>query len=302
MAQQEDRRLSVFGCRTVVAVSVIKEYWSGVLQRLQAEVDVFSRLVRHAGEQGRENEVALQRVLAAFVPRRIGLGTGMVIDHLDHYSKQTDIILYDSADEPAIFAQTTQLIFTIETVLACIEVKTKLRSSDFEDCAKKIRALRQLDSSIKSDAPDQRPPYVLFAYDAEAAPDTISKTFHGLERDDRPDLAIIMRYGVLAGTRMLSSNLGDSFKTGVAVQRVDGEPTSPSDKANGVNDYLDGRTLPLVKVDGVEYVADPARALLLFVESLIRSISEQQGRTSPAFSNYIDDEARSLVWIPEPAS
>jgi hypothetical protein len=78
-------------------VSVVQEYWGGVRQRLQAEVDIFSRLIRHYGEQGRENEVALSRLLGALVPQRLGLGTGMLIDSKDNYSRQIDLIVYDRA-------------------------------------------------------------------------------------------------------------------------------------------------------------------------------------------------------------
>ena len=44
-------------------MSTIQEYWAGVLQRLEAEVSIFARLVLHHGERGRGNEAALGRVL-----------------------------------------------------------------------------------------------------------------------------------------------------------------------------------------------------------------------------------------------
>lgn len=48
-------------------MGIIDEYWAGTLQRLQAEVANFNRLIAHQGERGRENEQALSRVLGAAV-------------------------------------------------------------------------------------------------------------------------------------------------------------------------------------------------------------------------------------------
>lgn len=39
---------------------IVEQYWTGVLQRLDAEVAVFSKLVTHEGERGRENEAAIE--------------------------------------------------------------------------------------------------------------------------------------------------------------------------------------------------------------------------------------------------
>jgi hypothetical protein len=84
--------------------------------------------------------VALSRLLGALIPQRLGLGTGMLIDSTDHYSRQIDVIVYDQADEPAILAQTTQILYPIENVLACIEVKTTLYSDTVDECVKNKRA------------------------------------------------------------------------------------------------------------------------------------------------------------------
>jgi len=49
----------------------------------------------------------------------------MVIDRFDSYARQADIVLFEQVDEPAVLAQTTQLIYPIESVRASIEVKTQ---------------------------------------------------------------------------------------------------------------------------------------------------------------------------------
>jgi hypothetical protein len=125
-------------------VSIVEEYWAGVLARLQAEVEVFARLVQHRGEQGRESEVALARLLGSFVPQRFGIGTGLIIDTEDRYSRQMDLVVFEQSDEPAVLAQTTQLLYPIEAVLACIEVKTTIRKEALDDCATKKASITAL--------------------------------------------------------------------------------------------------------------------------------------------------------------
>lgn len=102
--------------------NVVEQYWTGVLDRLRAEVDVLGTLIDHAGERGRENEIALSRILERFLPSRYGLGTGLLVDAEGGYSRQADLVIYDK-DQPALLGQTTPLLFPVETVYACIEVK-----------------------------------------------------------------------------------------------------------------------------------------------------------------------------------
>src|SRR4051794_13121380 len=125
-------------------MSVVQDYWDGVLQRLRAEVGVFSRLIRHRGEQGRENEAAFARLLTSFVPQRLGVGTGLLIDSKGGSSRQLDIVLFERSDEPAVLAQTNQLLYPVESVVACIEVKTRLSTSEIDDCAAKGASVRML--------------------------------------------------------------------------------------------------------------------------------------------------------------
>jgi hypothetical protein len=68
----------------------------------------------------------------------------MLIDSKDNYSRQIDLIVYDRADEPAILAQTTQVLYPIENVYACIEVKTTLYARTVEGCAKNKKAVLEL--------------------------------------------------------------------------------------------------------------------------------------------------------------
>jgi hypothetical protein len=279
-------------------VSIIEDYWAGVLQRLDAEVHVFAQLVTHEGERGRENEAVLARVLEALVPRRYGIGSGLLIDTSDHYSRQTDIVVYDQSDEPAVLAQTTQLLFPVESVLACIEVKTTLRSDDLKDCFEKASDMRdKLKPSRTYPDGSEHPLFVVLAYRSGQRPETIAKKLEEADPNQRPDLLCIVEQGVIMGC---DGNLRDGSSgvdVGLALLRdPNGRPILGEAGGPDMRALHNSRQYPLVSYAGALLLADPSRALLLFVEALVRLLAQRQGRPVPVLSHYVNETMRSLAW------
>lgn len=264
---------------------VVEEYWAGVVQRLQAEVDVFARLIRHYPTQGQENEAALARLLRAFVPRRFGVGTGMVIDRHDHYSRQTDIVLFEQTDEPAILAQTTQLLHPIEGVRACIEVKTRLRADGADDCRLKKKALYELETATPNPDGSRLPLFIVLAYDSQLPPAAVHKKFAAAPPQDRPDLYCILEPGIIGGRKHLLREMKGDYASGIALLRTPaangrriGPPQAVPENELDDSMLIEGRPYPVVSVGRDRFFGDPPRALLLFVEALARALSKQQGR------------------------
>jgi hypothetical protein len=282
-------------------VTLIEEYWVGVLQRLEAEVHIFARLLTHEGERGRENELALARVLEAFVPQRYGVGTGILIDREDHHSRQTDIVLFERSDEPAVLAQTTQLLYPVESVLACIEVKTTLRGRDLDDCFRKTADLRALSPSRAREDGTSHPLSLVLAYEAGAERGgglaSLAQKFTDADETERPDLVCVIRQGLLmGGPRTLSD--GNDLDVGVVLLRGDdGAPITGTPSGPSMQVLHEGRQYPLVR-RGQDYVmVEPARALLLFVEVLVRRLALQQGRGVPVVCDYVDERLRERAPI-----
>jgi hypothetical protein len=277
--------------------SIIEQYWAGVQQRLEAEVAVFSELVRHEGERGRENEAALGRILGSFVPQRYGVGSRLLIDSQDQYGQQTDLVVFDQADEPSALAQTTQLLFPIESVLASIEVKTTLRKEDIADCLEKQQSLLALKPARSYPDESIHPLFVVLAYSAGPSPQTIVKHFVDA-KGAKPDLLCVLRPGLLLGTapQITVKDSQHDLRAGLALVKgsdgnfVTGTPTGPE----MMSDHQ-GRSYPIIKYDGVNRLADRARALLLFVEALVALLAEKQARRAPALSYYITDDMRALA-------
>lgn len=275
--------------------SVVRSYWAGALRRLQAEVDGLAKLVEHSGEQGRENELALARVLASLIPGRFGTGSGLLIDASDQQSAQVDVVIFEQAMEAALFAQTTQLLFPIEAVYAAIEVKTTLTAEDVVEFGVKSAKLHALKARREHVDGSKRPLNCLFAYSSWALPKTVIEHLARLDSRLCPDLVCVVDQGLICGTpealgwkddagfaggvAYLYDSLGDLVPaTEKRVQHVEGLPYS---------------VMRLGKDTGA--LVDAARGLLLFLEALLRGLHSKSDQRPTVLTLYLDDAMRRVV-------
>lgn len=275
-----------------MARTIVEEYWSAALVRLRMEVEGFARLVRHNGERGRENEMALSRLLTNLLPGYLQVGSGMLIDSTGDFSKQLDLVLFDAHDEPTAFAQTTQLLFPVEVALAAVEVKTKLTTSDLDDMIKKTESVRQLHGLAGVPSPLS----VGFAYSTSVNPTTIHQRLAEAPDAGRPDLVCILDPGIVSGSEAV---LGGSGWTSILTPLVDpGNPKSfvePLDPAKSENLY-EGRAHPVMPTPSGELVLmDPAWALLLFLDRVLAQLAVRSGRQLPIFCSYVRAVDRDVI-------
>ncbi|MFW0786399.1 DUF6602 domain-containing protein [Gordonia sp. CPCC 206044] len=276
-------------------MAILEEYWSGVLRRLQAEVDTFNRLIDHQGEKGRENEVSLARVLERLVPSKYGIGSGLLIDSEGSYSKQMDIVVYDHSEEPALLAQTNQVLFPVENVRLCIEVKTTADKEEIEDAVKKMASVRDLKST------GTHPYFAFVGYQASQKAATIAGHLKSGDQDNRLDFACILQLGMFASKERFARGVleeEDEYLVGVTLMhersngaRIPGKFMKPSDK--DVTDIVyDGHQYPIVDI-GEDFVCEPSRALLLFCESMLNALRLDDRRS--VMSNYLTETGRELM-------
>jgi hypothetical protein len=277
----------------------VQDYWSGVYDRLDAEVNVLARLIAHAGERGREHEVALQRVLESFLPGWAAVGTGFVVDSSDRTSRQTDLLVYDRTDEPSMFAQTTQLLFPVEIVHSAVEVKSKLSREDLKNFPKvkaALNKLRPVDIGLDTEPPS----LALFAYGSSVSTASIAKWLRETDSAERPDAILVLNSGFVGGhsVRLIPERDGD-VPAGVALLQSSESPDGWVKAADGTGakQAHEGRMRWTVRLDGERFLADSARALLLFLEAILRNVHERTRRRGTVLSAYLDERARTVLPI-----
>jgi hypothetical protein len=277
------------------SIGIVEEYWTGVASQLQVEAETFSRLVGHNGEIGRANEIALTRLVGRLIPSKFGVGTGIVIDKYGERSQQCDIIVYDQGSQPQLLAQSTQLMFPIETVRMVIEVKTTLNAEAVADTAEKVSSFRALRSSRTTDAPA----FGLFAYQAHGAPSSRAREINALSQDRRPDLTCVLVPGLASHVGERSTvglvPLHDISSSGERVSRswIEDSSTSPWVTRGAVR-YPVSRFQP----SGTRYIFEPGRALLIFASALMKELERVDQVTESWLENYLPEIAQQVV-IPE---
>lgn len=90
----------------------------------------------HWGEDGRYKEVILKECIRDKLPSSVNIGTGFVICGGDEITTQIDLIVYRS-EIPSLFKKEDFVILPREAVLGIIEVKSKLRSEEINECFRK---------------------------------------------------------------------------------------------------------------------------------------------------------------------
>ncbi|MEV7074816.1 DUF6602 domain-containing protein [Streptomyces sp. NPDC093990] len=284
---------------------IVEQYWSGVARRLQEEVETFNKLIGHAGEQGRENELSLVRLMENLLPTSVGVGSGMIIDSAGGVSKQTDIIIYDSGNQPSILAQTTQAIYPVENVLMTIEVKTTLNEEELIDCAEKQR----IQSSLNPANGAPVPPMAVLAYNAEGMLSTVAKKIREIDENARPLALCVVKPGILAGSEKVVTGGGnDDYVVGLAAlhtfdaagDRISGSWQKPDQSERGRTLLRAGIPYPVAREtmkNESRLLGEPGRALLMFCSVILDALTSTSTLPQSTLKHYLQGPARELHFL-----
>jgi hypothetical protein len=95
--------------------------------------------------RGTQFEETFRKFLRLYLPRKLELSTGTIIDSNGLQSKQLDIIVSDYSRAPILFEDKDIRTLPIECVYSVIEVKAKLDIKETEKCLANMKSVRQLE-------------------------------------------------------------------------------------------------------------------------------------------------------------
>lgn len=135
-------------------------------------------------DRGSSLEASFREFLRTFLPRRLEVGQGEVIDTYGQRSAQTDVVIV-TEDHPPIFSMDQPGIFLVEGVAGAAEVKASLDRSGLEtslEAASRFSMLRPnlprssavMWTSEVSEPFEVPPPWVLFAYESRITLDQVA--------------------------------------------------------------------------------------------------------------------------------
>jgi hypothetical protein len=279
----------------LIVDSILETYWGGVASRLQAEADVFNSLSGHNGEVGRSNELSLANLVTRLLPSTIGVGTGVILDSKGARSHQTDLIAFNSGNQPQLLAQTEQVLFPIETALLAVEVKTTLTTAEVRDAGRKCGHLRKMHT------PGDKVHFSIFAYQCGDSAIGVAEAVHALPTNEKPDAICVLRPGMFGASEGGKFSLGfvplhERLNDGVRVSNtweLDGSKSVPHGMFPTVRTEKRGRT---------KIVTEPGRALLMYCNALLGALESRGQVDADWLQTYIPAIAKERLLIPSASS
>lgn len=202
----------------------------GALERnMKAQLDEIRETYQHSGNRGSAAEQVVREFLRRFLPTRLSVGHGEVIDSDNRISKQTDIVIANE-DHPFTFTADQPGLFFVEGVSSAGEVKMDLTSTGLKEALRNSQQFKRL--VIKPGAgttaffnPSDRerfyrcPPWFLLAFESQLQLSSIREkilSFQQEESSEVLDAVFILNRGEVL-------NLGDG--TGrFQVREITGQP------------------------------------------------------------------------------
>ena len=106
----------------------------------------------HPGEFGTYREAIVRDFLQSFLPQRLAIDTGFVVNALGEISGQIDLVIYDPSLTPPLESRNRQRFFPIETVIAAGEVKSDVNRDQFTDALIQISKVKEIRSTLTDEA------------------------------------------------------------------------------------------------------------------------------------------------------
>ncbi|RII28262.1 MAG: hypothetical protein CXR30_13745 [Geobacter sp.] len=113
--------------------------------------DEQTQTLTHPGEFGTYRERLVSEFLRLFVPGRLAVDSGFLINAFDDVSTQCDVVIFDAASTPLMRSEENQRFFPVETVCAVGEVKSILTEAQLKDALEKLSRVKRLrDNNVKN--------------------------------------------------------------------------------------------------------------------------------------------------------
>ena len=124
-----------------------------VSKQFSIEFEEVARDIEHGPSSGRERETALRRLLTRYLPGRVGLDTGFVIDRHGNVSGEMDLIAFDAQHCPSFPSGSTPY-YPCEGVLAVGQVKSRINSkAKLVDALENVASAKRLDRGAEDPKP-----------------------------------------------------------------------------------------------------------------------------------------------------
>ena len=117
-------------------------------REFQSQLHRINAFVKHPSAIGTAHEGIVRRFLQRYIPKRLAVSEGFIIDAQNKPSKQCDIIIWSHLDFSPYHQEGDFVIVPAAAVKAVIEVKTKLDKKFTKEAFQNLHAARKASSNI----------------------------------------------------------------------------------------------------------------------------------------------------------
>jgi len=174
--------ISVDVLRLISGGGMLEDMFAEIQKGMRNKLEELRSTFKQSGDKGSSVEKVVRDFLRNYLPRRLEIGTGEIIDSKGHRSGQTDIVIVNE-DHPFTFTNNSPSLFFIEGVSAAGEAKTLLTSEELDRALNASFSFKQLEvnpgiATICSNPSDRDrfykcPPYFLFAFESQLELSTV---------------------------------------------------------------------------------------------------------------------------------
>ncbi|RPI84334.1 MAG: hypothetical protein EHM34_03785 [Nitrosopumilales archaeon] len=121
--------------------TLIQKHSSAIIRGLSEKISALSDL-NHKLSKGELRELFVSNILKSFLTEQFSIGTGVIINQAGYQSNQTDIIIYDNRILPPFIKEQHIGVYPAESVIATIEVKSRLTNVEILKAEKAAHKLK----------------------------------------------------------------------------------------------------------------------------------------------------------------
>lgn len=122
--------------------TIVQLYSSELIRHLKIITSTINGL-EHRVKKGQMRELFVENLVKRFVPIQFETGNGFIVNQCGDISKEFDVIIYDGSLIPPFLKEYNIGIYPAESVLATIEVKSRLTKKEITESNEKAKHLRE---------------------------------------------------------------------------------------------------------------------------------------------------------------
>lgn len=122
----------------------LKQHFQQVAIKMRADFGDARAMSTHSGLKGTALENTVKKFLRKYLPKRLGICSGQVVDQTGAISRQLDVIIYDAFRTPTLFVSEDNQTVPIECVYAVVEVKAHLDASSLDSIFTNMMSVKGL--------------------------------------------------------------------------------------------------------------------------------------------------------------